>query len=702
MTPNSKIRLLILNDSRAEAERLVSMLQNSGHPTRSQHVENEEGLVKLIQDQTWDLIIGLDRTKNVTPLAAAKHVTRLSKDIPLILLTDEEGSRPIVEGIKYGAADVVRLDEDQHLLQVISRELAHRENRAKQRVAERAYKDIERRNHYLLGNSRDGITFIQDGMILYANQSFADALGHKSAEDIECMPVIDMVSTKDQERLKTFLKEFILTAAEDEVGTLALDLITASNKSKTINIEVRKAQYDEETCIQFVVKSTGSNNQELEARLQQIRHQDLVTGLFNKNHLIEKLEATVDHAVKHNASAALMCIQITDFMTSVQSKVGLASVDIVLGTIAEFAKTLINADEILCRFGEDSFMLLNTTILAGAALARAEEISKALNAHIVDIDGATLQFVYKVGVAAISDTTSDSNALITRTRKALEALDAKPGGNGAQKLAGIFEEAGIQSSDNRSQDETKSMLKKALRETSFRLLFQPILSLRGSDKEHYEVLLRIVDEDGNGISPDEFLSAASEMGVSTKIDRWVILESIKVLAKHRAADNNTRLIINLTRESVTDKTLPPWLGVAFKAAKLPPDAIVFQFSEQIANDHMNIASTFAEQLTALGSECCITNFGCNLNPFNALQHIKANYIKVDGSFTRELQGASGEPAALTDLVNNLHEHEKITIVPFVENASVLSNLWQSGVHYIQGYYLQGPAESMDYDFDTES
>ena len=75
---------------------------------------------------------------------------------------------------------------------------------------------------------------------------------------------------------------------------------------------------------------------------------------------------------------------------------------------------------------------------------------------------------------------------------------------------------------------------------------------------------------------------------------------------------------------------------------------------------------------------------------------------MDGSFTRELQSASGEPAALNELVAQLHEHEKITIVPFVENASVLSKLWQSGVHYIQGYYLQGPTESMNYDFDTES
>jgi EAL domain-containing protein (putative c-di-GMP-specific phosphodiesterase class I) len=210
------------------------------------------------------------------------------------------------------------------------------------------------------------------------------------------------------------------------------------------------------------------------------------------------------------------------------------------------------------------------------------------------------------------------------------------------------------------------------------------------------------DDTTNGMSPTDFLHIAEDIGAAPKIDRWVILESIKILGQHRTNGNNTRLIINLSKESIKDRTLPPWLGVAFKAAKLPPDAVIFQIKEMDMNDHINIAKTFTEQVTALGCGCCITHFGCALNPFNALQHISAQYIKVDGSFTKELQDGIGEPEALSKLTKEIHQLDKITIVPFVENASVLSKLWQSGVHYIQGYYLQGPTESMNYDFDTES
>ncbi len=678
------------------------MLQNAGRPTRAQHIESEEALVKLLQDQSWDILIGLDSTQNLTPQAAIKQIRRLAKDVPVILMTDEEGTQAIVEGMKIGATDVVRLDEDQHLLQVITRELNNRDNRAQQRLAERRYREIERRNQQLLDSSRDAIAFVQDGMFLYANQSFAELLGYKDRDDLECMPIIDTVEDTDQDRVKSFLKEFMLRGNEVEGQKLTFQALTASDTPKTLNIEVRKSQYDEELCIQFVSRANTGDSEELEAQLQQFRHQDLATGLFNKNFLIDKLEETVDAAVANHATAALLYIGVLDFLDTVQGKLGIASADIVLSAIGGYAKGLTKENETLCRFSEEGFMMLIPGIDADSAYRRAQDIGQALRNYIVDIDDATLQFVYLVGVSIINETTSNSDTPISHAIKALdmahELYHKDP-----KTVACIYEEAvANDGSGERSKKETAKMVQNALDKGKFRLLFQPILSLRGSDKEHYEVLLRMVDEDNNGMSPTEFLDIAAEIGATTKIDRWVILESIKVLSQHRSSGNNTRLMLNLSKESLKDTTLPPWLGVAFKAAKLPPEAVVFQIKESDINDHLNIAKSFTDQVTALGCECSISHFGCALNPFNALQHVKAHYIKVDGSFTKELQTGEGEPEGLNDLVKKIHEHEKLTIVPFVENASVLSKLWQSGVHYIQGYYLQAPAESMDYDFDTES
>ncbi len=701
MTTNPTIRLLILNDSRSEAERLISMLNNAGRQTRAQHAESEEALVKLIQEQTWDILIAAESSRTVPPANAIRQIRRLNKDLPVILLTDEDGTQPVVEGIKLGAVDVVRLDEDQHLLQVIAREHLNREQRNQMRLAERRYKEMERRNQQLLDSSRDAFAFIQDGMFVYTNESFAELLDFTDRDDLECMPLIDMVADDDQERVKGFLKHFMLRGSDIDSTKLSFSAMTANDAPKTLNVEVRKAQYlDEESCIQFLVRANATDSGELEEQLEQIRQQDLATGLYNKNYLIEKLETVVDKAVADDSKAALLYLGINDFIEVVQAKVGVAATDIVLGSIAAHARTMVNSGETLCRFSEDGFMLLIPDIDADEALSRAEKLARGMSSYIVDIDGSTLQLTYCVGIALINETTSHTDIPISHALKALERardLHARD----KQTVACTFEEKKAEG-EGQSAREVAKMVQKALDNNRFRLLFQPILSLRGSDQEHYEVLLRMVDDDDNGVSPNDFMEIAAEIGAITKIDRWVILESIKVLSEHRNKGHNTRVIVNLSRESMKDATLPPWLGVAFKAAKLPASSVIFQVQEADVNDHLNLAKAFTEQVTALGAECSISRFGCVLNPFNALEHISAQYVKVDGSFTQELQSGQGEPQALGELVAKLHEHEKITIIPFVENASVLSKLWQSGVHYIQGYYLQGPAETMDYDFDTES
>jgi len=675
------------------------MLHNAGRPVRAQHVDNEEALNKLLQEKVWDMMIGLDASKNLTPIDAIRLIRRLNKDVPFILQTDEEGTQPIVEGMKLGAVDVVRVDEDQHLLAVIQREHQNREERDMRRYAERRYKEIERRSQQLLDSSRDAIAFIQDGMFLYANDSFTELLGHTSRDDIECMPVIDIIREEDQADVKRFLKEFTLKGSEIDTTQLEFHVIMADQSERPLKIDVRKSNYDEEICIQFLIRPSSVDSDELEAQLQQIKHQDLATGLYNRNYLLDALHDTVEKAANGNGNSALLHIGIQNFAQTVSEKLGITSSDIVLSAVAAFTQSKTKDNDILCRYGEDTFMLLIPNIAPEIALNRAKSLCQALVEHIVDIDSTTMQFNYHIGVSIINETTADGETPINHAIKALASARSVKDEPAVVKLY----EPDTKAATTDSKEGIVLMVQKAIDNGRFKLLYQPILSLRGSDKEHYEVLLRMVDDDNNEISPNDFLATAAKIGATTKIDRWVILESIKILSDHRKKGNHTHLIVNLSRESMLDSTLPPWLGVAFKAADLPPNNIIFQLAEIDINDHLNVAASFTEQIQKLGSSCSISRFGCSLNPFNALKLVSATHIKIDGSFTQDLQKNGDDGAeALKELVSQIHQEDKITIVPFVENASVLSKLWQSGVHYIQGYYLQGPSDAMDYDFDTES
>ncbi len=701
MNANNPIRLLILNDSRDEANRLVSMLSNAGKTTDAQHVESLEALTKVLQERSWDLLIGHVDTTNLTPEAARKQIRKHNKDVPMIMLTEEEGSLPIVDGLKKGAADVLMIDEDQHLLQVITRELSNREYRSQSRYAQRKLKEVERRNQQLLDSSKDAIAFVEDGMFLYANDSFAELLGYTSGQDdLECTPIIDVIAPCDQDMLKDFLKDVTSKGNMLDTQVLAFQVINENGENKTLNVDISLANYDDETCIQLLVPGVGTSaaasHTNTDTPVAAANKNADNNGLIDRNSFIEKLHRALDVAAESESTGAVIHIDIKDFLPTVVNKVGALAADRVLKSIATHLKSIYPSNATACQFGASAFLVLLPSTQASEALEAAQTLCARLREFYVDIDGSSLQFQYFVGAGLFSETTTTPDTPIVHALKAC-TLARKD----ETKLAELYEPPADEGeASTRSDKDIGRLIQKALDNGRFKLLFQPILSLRGSTQEHYEVLMRMLDSKGNEITPDEFLSIADNLGLTAKLDRWVILEALKTLSSHRAVGHNTRLIINLSPASIKDKTLPDWLALAFKASKLPSDSLVFQLGEPEVNDHITQAKTLTEKLTHLGSAVCISRFGCSVNPFNALQHVPAKYIKIDGSFTHGLQ--SGAPEKFSELVTELHTLEKVTIVPFVENASVLSKLWQSGVHYIQGYYLQAPTASMDYEFEGDN
>jgi len=701
MTTTDTIRLLILNNQRSEAERLISMLHASGHPCRAQHVESEEALVKLLQEQSWDLLIGNNDTTAPTPQAAIKQIRRLNKDVPVVLLyeVDEDGSPfAVVEGLRMGATDVVDLDDDQHLLLVIDRELGNREQRQARRNTDRRFREAERRSQQLLDSSRDAIAFIQDGLYLYANESFAELFAYQNRADIEAMPIMDMVANKDQVRLKNFLKDFTFKGDEAESSSLAFTGITQDGKEAQIDLEVSLVTYDEEPCIQFLARAatasaTYTNNEELEAQLKQIKWQDLVTGVYNRQYLLNQLDHIID-TVDEKQYYCLFYLELDKFSERVKNTFGVTGADLALIDIATLLRTKANTSDTIARLGDSTFAIISPNVKADAAVNRALQLCKDIEGHIIEIDHKTLQITCSIGISLINETTTSTNTVIEHARTAMDKVHANNGNS-----AMLFEP---ETPKHEIKIDITTAIQQALTNDRFRLLFQPIISLRGSDEEYYEVYLRMVDEHGNEISPSQFLETASTMSASTKIDRWVILESIKMLSQHRAKGNKTKLIVNIGRQSLCDESLIPWLAVAFKAAKLTADSIVFQAQEIDVTNHLNAAKNFSEGLGKLKTSFAISNFGCSLNPFNTLAHVPATMIKVDGSFTTDIQNNNESPETLIQLIEKLNGESKITLVPFVENASVLSTLWQAGAHYIQGHYLQEPSQGMTYDFNMES
>jgi EAL domain-containing protein (putative c-di-GMP-specific phosphodiesterase class I) len=364
---------------------------------------------------------------------------------------------------------------------------------------------------------------------------------------------------------------------------------------------------------------------------------------------------------------------------------------LLLTDLAHLLSAHFGSNAQLARFGDDVFTVLLAGQTPEQSQASLSELLKKTESHLFEINGRTLQTSLSIGAAGVNEKTPRGQDVIDRAHRCADELTS---GN-TLKLFNPADELAAAA----SRGSVVAMLQQALENNSFRLLFQPIISLRGDSHEHYEVLLRLLNPQGEEVPPHEFLRAAIDAGLAEKIDRWVILNSIKLLAQHRSKGHSTRLFVNLSSASLQDQTILPWLSVALKAARLPSDALIFQISEPDAIAYLKQAKTLTQGLNELHCKVALSQFGCSLNPFNTLKHLSIDFVKVDGSFSQDLSGADNQEALKT-LLASLHAQAKLTIVPFVESASVLSTLWQAGVNYIQGYYLQGPTQSMDYDFSA--
>lgn len=687
---NATVHLLILDPSQNDAESLVSLLRNSGKATRAHRITSEEDLEETLKSGNWDLLLARDLEQEFSADDALAMIRRMDKDIPFILLTEQESRERTVAMIKAGAQDTVPFEYTDMLVLVVNRELAALEERRRRRVLESHLREAEQRCQLLLESSKDAIAYINDGMHIYANQSYMEFLGYDDIDELICIPVLDTLTPESQEKYKEFMKAF---AEKGEDGmTLNCTARRSDDHELSVTMSVSAATYDGEACTQIVLQPEHSDA-ELEEKLRQISSQDLLTGLYNRQYLMDALAEAIGRAGKNNETGALAYIALDNFM-GMKSQVGIAGADLLLGDLANLLKEQAGDGFVLARLSDDAFSLLCQPCDEKTMADIAERVRKAVEDHLFDINGRTVQLTLSIGVAAITENSPKAEELMARAHVAsaeVRKLEGHSEGNGVV----VYNPADFEDLDENNSVEA---IQKALEENRFRLLFQPIINLRGEGEEHYEAFVRMLDKDDEEVSPYDFLPPMGPSDTAIKIDRWVILQTIKQLASHRSRGHDTRLFLNITAETLQDKTFTPWLSVALKAARLPGDSLIFQIREGDANNYMKQAKEFTKTVHELHCKVSISQFGCALNPFNTLKHIDTDYVKIDGSFTEEIQKSEEAKNEVKEMVKSLQSNGKLTIIPLVENAGVLATLWQAGVNYIQGYYLQAPVPEMNYDF----
>ncbi|MFA7555369.1 MAG: EAL domain-containing protein, partial [Spongiibacteraceae bacterium] len=617
MARQSTIRLLLINESDNEGERLISLFRNAGRVARAHRVISAEDLHTQLEKDRWDLLIANDKHPEIVVDQCLQQLKKLKTHLPSLIIRDDN----IEAALNAGASDVVASNDDQRLIFAAFRELQHLKKSRQLAATEAKLTDAEERCNLLMAQSQDAIAYVADGMLVSCNPLFCTQFGYAEPEDLDCAPVIDLIDSADHTEFKHLLKALTQQGGDDS-SNFNFTGKTQDHESFPATMQLSNAVFDDEPCIQITIKARETKNSTSSAVES---HQDSASGLYSHEYFLSQLDRAAKQASAGTHIATLLFIGIDQF-NSIRTRFGISHSYKILRNITEVIQHQSNEAHTLTHFCDDGFTMLLQNIGTEKAQLFATELCKTLEKYIIEIAGQSVQCTASIGLLPIDGSQpEDPSKLIDSAFSACEEVRTQANkdgiGNGVMVFVATREKKSLgDASDDAGLD---SFLEEAIADEQFFLTFQPIVSLRGSRGDHYEVRTLMLDDDGNTVTADQFLSKINFKGVNTRLDRWVLLEATKKLAHKIEAGQNTRLFINLTANTLQDESLIPWLSVALKAGGIPPAALIFQFNEADLANVLKPAKAFAASIKELGCKISIAGFGQSDTPFKTLKQIPA-------------------------------------------------------------------------------
>lgn len=683
------LQLIVIDDSSNDAETVSNMLRNAGTAVRAERVEDDEDLRQQLTSHAWDMILTKPSLTYLKAGEAIAVVKQVKQDVPLIVIADGADDSEILAILKAGARDAVRLSEPARLHHTLLREYGDLLQRRQHRECEELLDQASVRAQALVDASRDAIAYVHDGMHIYANESYLNMFGYSAIEEIEGMPIMNMVKSSEHGKFKEFLRDY--SKGKTGRGSFDVNGLRADGSDFKITMEFSHTAYDSEPCTQIVIRDQASS-QELEKKLDDMSKLDLLTGIYNRQYLLDTLNASVGITGK---KGALLYLRPENYK-QLRDEVGIAAADQVIVEMAARMKPLFEGKRnIVGRFDSSIFMAIIHDVEDEGALSLGGKLLQILDEHVYTISGKSISLTCGIGIALYNDAIKEVQEIITRAEKAY-----------AQALKDSNHRVKIYCPDasEMAEQEMAAMwskrLKLALRDNQFKLLYQPIVSLGGAPEHNYEVLLRMLGDDGKEIMPDAFLPHAEQSGLMAVVDRWVLANGVKVLTEQRRGGKPVRFYIKLSGSSLKDPKLLPWLRDLLKASHCDANALQLEISETVASNNLKSLKTLTEGLRQLKVGVVLDHFGVAANYANLLKHCDFDALKIDSSLITSLSSSKESQDKVREITSEAKAARKQTIANAVENAQTLAAIYSSGIDYIQGYFLQPPGVQLDYDFGS--
>ncbi|WP_455921280.1 EAL domain-containing protein [Pseudomonas putida] len=529
-----------------------------------------------------------------------------------------------------------------------------------------------------------------EGCIAYMNPA-AEQLTHWNADQAAGLPLASLFNLLDEnaEKDSFTLIEHIL-GGQLTGGSEHAKLIQRLDGS-TVSVTLVGAPIRTEGRISGTVLVLHDMTQERQyiANLSWQATHDALTGLANRREFEFRLEQALGNVGRSQTRHSLMFLDLDQFKL-VNDTCGHAAGDELLRHICTLLQSGLRDGDTLARLGGDEFGILLENCPPDVAERIAENLRQTVqNLHFV-WKGRPFVTTVSLGVVHISQVPTTLEASLRAADMACYMAKEK-GRNRVQ----IYHADDTELSMRFGEMAWVQRLHMALEENRFVLYAQEIASLGRTENAggHIEILLRLYDETGRMIMPENFIPAAERYGLMTALDRWVVHNVFKIIQQCMSEGAKGPLAIcaiNLSGTSIGDEAFLEYLREQFQRFAIPPELICFEITETAAISNLGSAIRFINELKGLGCRFSLDDFCAGMSSFAYLKHLPVDFLKIDGSFVKDMLD---DPInrAMVEVINHIgHVMGKQTIAEFVETPLIEQALLEIGVDYAQGYLIERP------------
>lgn len=668
----------MLTQDQNDVELINGSLRDAGLAAHCHWISSATKLTDTLTDTDIELIVlNCDRyPDSIRQVLKVKE--RYNPEIPIIAARQAVDEASIQKAMSEGACDLVSMQLKSRLQSVVSRELrALRVERALNSTIQSAT-EYKRQLKDHMNSSSSSIALVQEGIFIDVNDAWMVQFRVKDKDEVVGMPVMDTFEAESQAALKG-----ALVATIQRKWTAGEKLIVKSQMptgdAEEVHLEFRRIDMDDGPCVQIRIAPQLKIAEEPTKLVHDALKRDPTMLFFHRAQFIER----ITKRLKRKPASGTHCLVYIkpDNFGKLRDEIGILASEEILAQFAEVVRKRMHPRDVAGRFEGTTIMVLLERGSARDAQVWGQQLCAQIAAHTFDVGSTSSNMTCTVGACAVNEIFSSLEDFVAATVSAYK-IGKSAGGN-----TSVLDESAEEDTKQKEFDAIwVRHLKAALMDNRFRLAQLPIAGLRCDSIKMFDLLVRMIDEQGNSVLPSEFLPAAERNNMMKTVDRWMLQAAVDYCNKNDA----DRVFVRLSRQSITDASTISWMQQKLDEEGFDCSRLVIQIPERDAAKHIKQARDLINAARKLGIGFAIEHYGIDQERFQILDILKPDYIKIDGELMHTLMTDTKMQAAVSSIVKAAQERKIKTIAERVENANAMAVLFQLGLDFMQGHYVHEP------------